>query len=154
MTGIQASGSAPIAHMIKDNSNQITPIENPETIATAIRIGAPVSWKKAVNAIRESHGTAETVTDEEILEAQMMLARVEGIFVEPASASSIAGLMKLVKNGVIQKDERIVCVTTGHGLKDPDTAIKQSERPIEIDAEMSTIEQALGLKSPTIAHAR
>ncbi len=154
MTGIQASGSAPIAHMIKDNSNQITPIENPETIATAIRIGAPVSWKKAVNAIRESHGTAETVTDEEILEAQMMLARVEGIFVEPASASSIAGLMKLVKNGVIQKDERIVCVTTGHGLKDPDTAIKQSERPIEIDAEMSTIEQALGLKSPTIAHVR
>jgi len=154
MTGIQASGSAPIAHMIKDNRNQITPIENPETIATAIRIGAPVSWKKAVNAIRESHGTAETVTDEEILEAQMMLARVEGIFVEPASASSIAGLMKLVKKGVIQKDERIVCVTTGHGLKDPDTAIKQSERPIEIDAEMSTIEQALGLKSPTIAHVR
>jgi len=84
------------------------------------------------------------------LDAQKMLARVEGIFVEPASASSIAGLKKLVKNGVIDKDERVVCVTTGHGLKDPDTAIKQSEKPIEVDAEISAIEQALGLK-PQIA---
>jgi len=147
MTGIQASGSAPIAQMIKNNRNEITPVENPETIATAIRIGAPVSWKKAVRAIKESQGTAETVTDEEILDAQMMLARIEGIFVEPASASSIAGLKKLVKNGVIDKDERIVCITTGHGLKDPDTAINQCEKPIEIDAEISAIEHALGLKS-------
>ena len=76
-----------------------------------------------------------------------MLARTEGIFVEPASASSIAGLIKLVKNGTIGKDERVVCITTGHGLKDPDTAIKQCEKPIEVDAEISAIEQALGLKS-------
>ena len=147
MTGIQASGSAPIVQAIKTKSDKIIPVENPETVATAIRIGAPVSWKKAVNAIHESHGTAETVTDEEILDAQKMLARIEGIFVEPASASSIAGLKKLVRNGVINRDERVVCITTGHGLKDPDTAIKQCEKPVEVDAEISAIEQALGLKS-------
>ncbi len=146
MTGIQAAGSAPIAHMIKTGSSEMIPVKAPETLATAIRIGAPVSWKKAVNAIRNSGGTAETVTDDEILAAQKLLARMEGIFVEPASASSIAGLIKLVNNGVIGKDERVVCVTTGHGLKDPDTAVKMSEKPIEVDAEMSAIEQALGLK--------
>lgn len=146
MTGIQAAGSAPIAQMIKTGSKQMVPVAKPETLATAIRIGAPVSWKKAANAIRNSGGTAETVTDEEILAAQKLLARVEGIFVEPASASSIAGLIKLVENGVIDKDERVVCVTTGHGLKDPDTAVKMSEKPIEVDVEMSAIEDALGLK--------
>ncbi|MCJ7762432.1 threonine synthase [Candidatus Bathyarchaeota archaeon] len=146
MTGIQAAGSAPIVQAIKNNSEKIVPVENPETLATAIRIGAPVSWKKAVNAIRNSDGTAETVTDQEILAAQKLLARVEGIFVEPASASSIAGLIKLVANGVIDRDERVVCVTTGHGLKDPDTAVQMSEKPVEVDAEMSSIEDALGLK--------
>jgi threonine synthase len=120
MTGIQAAGSAPIAHAIKCGSDTIVPVSAPETVATAIRIGAPVSWKKAMNAIRNSGGTAETVTDDEILSAQKLLARVEGLFVEPASASSIAGLIKLVENGTIDKDERIVCITTGHGLKDPD----------------------------------
>jgi threonine synthase len=146
MTGIQAAGSAPIAQMIKSGSKEMVPVKAPETLATAIRIGAPVSWKKAVNAIRSSGGAAETVTDEEILAAQILLARVEGIFVEPASASSIAGLIKLINNGFIGKDERVVCVTTGHGLKDPDTAVKSSEKAIEVDAEMSAIENALGLK--------
>jgi threonine synthase len=154
MTGIQAAGSAPIAQMIKTGSNEMVPVKAPETLATAIRIGAPVSWKKAVNAIRNSGGTAETVTDDEILEAQKLLARVEGIFVEPASASSIAGLIKLVKSGVIGKNERVVCVTTGHGLKDPDTAIKSSEKPIEVDAEMKAIESVLGLKNEAVAVAR
>jgi threonine synthase len=154
MTGIQASGSAPIAQAIKTNAKKIVPVEHPETVATAIRIGAPVSWKKAVNAIRESHGTAETVTDDEILDAQKTLARVEGIFVEPASASSIAGLKKLIKRGVIMENEKVVCITTGHGLKDPDTAIKQSEKPIEVDAEISAIEEALGLKKPQAVLAR
>ncbi len=149
MTGIQAAGSAPIAQMIKTGSSEMVPVENPETVATAIRIGAPVSWKKAVNAIRNSGGTAETVTDDEILAAQKLLARVEGIFVEPASASSLAGLIKLINTGVIGKDERVVCVTTGHGLKDPDTAIKMSEKPIEVDAEMKAIEDALGLGRQT-----
>jgi threonine synthase len=154
MTGIQASGSAPIVQAIKTSSDKIIPIEKPETVATAIRIGAPVSWRKAITAIRDSHGTAETVTDEEILDAQKTLARIEGIFVEPASASSIAGLKKLINNGVVDKDERVVCITTGHGLKDPDTAIKQSEKPIEVDADISAIENALGLKTPRIILAR
>lgn len=154
MTGIQAVGSAPIVQAIKTGSDKIIPVEHPETVATAIRIGAPVSWKKAVNAIRESGGTAETVTDEEILDAQKMLARIEGIFVEPASASSIAGLNKLVRNGVIERDERVVCITTGHGLKDPDTAIKQCEKPIEVDADILAIEQALGLRQPRVILAR
>jgi threonine synthase len=147
MTGIQAAGAAPIVRAVKGHSNKIIPVVEPETVATAIRIGAPVSWKKALNAINESHGTAETVTDEEILAAQSLLAKVEGIFVEPASAASIAGLKKLVCNGIINKNERIVCVTTGHGLKDPDTAVKMSEKPVEVDAEMSAIENALGIKT-------
>jgi len=145
MTGIQAEGAAPITKAIKNGSNEIAPVKQPETIATAIRIGAPVSWKKALKAIRESKGTAETVTDEEILEAQKMLARSEGLFVEPASASSIAGLKKLSEAEKIDKDEVIVCVTTGHGLKDPDIAIKISEKPFEVDAEMESIEKLLGL---------
>jgi threonine synthase len=148
MTGIQAAGSAPIAQAIKNGMDSIVPVAKPETVATAIRIGAPVSWKKAMNAIRESNGTAETVTDAEILDAQKTLARVEGLFVEPASASSIAGLKKLVESGEIDKDERIVCVTTGHGLKDPDTAVKMSEKPVEVDAEIEAIERVLGLKVP------
>jgi len=151
MTGIQAEGAAPIAQAIKTGSKEIKPVNKPETIATAIRIGAPVSWKKAVNAIRDSGGTAETVTDEEILEAQKMLSRLEGLFVEPASASSIAGLKKLVENGDVDKDERIVCVTTGHGLKDPDVAIRMSEKPLEVDAEVEAIERVLGLKKTVSA---
>ena len=151
MTGIQAEGAAPIAQAIKTGSKEIKPVNKPETIATAIRIGAPVSWKKAVNAIRDSGGTAETVTDEEILEAQKMLSRLEGLFVEPASASSIAGLKKLVENGDVDKDERIVCVTTGHGLKDPDVAIRMSEKPLEVDAEVEAIERVLGLKKAVSA---
>jgi threonine synthase len=154
MTGIQAAGSAPIAHAIKMGSDTIVPVGKPETVATAIRIGAPVSWKKALNAIHESHGTAETVTDDEILSAQKLLARVEGLFVEPASASSIAGLIKLVDNGTISKDERVVCVTTGHGLKDPDTAVKVSEKPVEVDADITAIEDALGLKKQVAILAR
>ncbi|MDR1993714.1 MAG: threonine synthase [Nitrososphaerota archaeon] len=151
MIGIQAQGSAPIAHAIKTGNDKIIPVENPETIATAIRIGAPVSWKKAINAIQESHGTAETVTDEEILDAQKTLARIEGIFVEPASASSIAGLKKLIKKGIVLENEKIVCITTGHGLKDPDTAIKQSEKPIEVDANIEAIETTLDLRKAILA---
>ena len=145
MTGIQAEGAAPIAEAIKNGRDEIVPEKRPETIATAIRIGAPVSWKKAIRAIRDSEGTAETVTDKEILEGQKMLARTEGLFVEPASASSIAGLKKLFEAGEIDKDEVVVCVTTGHGLKDPDVAIKISEKPFEVDAEIGAIEKILGL---------
>jgi threonine synthase len=145
MTGIQAIGSAPIVHAIKNNSETIIPVKSPETVATAIRIGAPVSWKKALRAIKESDGTAETVTDEEILDAQKLLAQKEGLFVEPASASSIAGLKKLIQQGEIDEDEQVVCVTTGHGLKDPDIAVKISKKPIKVKAQIEAIEEILGL---------
>lgn len=153
MTGIQAQGSAPIVEAIRTGSEKIKPVAKPETVATAIRIGAPVSWKKAIHAIRDSGGTAETVTDDQILEAQRILSRLEGLFVEPASASSIAGLKKLVENGEIDKDERVVCVTTGHGLKDPDVAVSMNEKPLEVDAEIQAIERALGLEKVMVVHA-
>jgi len=139
MTGIQAEGAAPIAHAIWECQDDIVPVENPETVATAIRIGAPVSSKKAIRAIYESDGLAETVSDEEILSAQKLLARTEGIGVEPASAASIAGLIKLVDTGKIDKGEQIVCVVTGHVLKDPNIAIDACEKPIEIDADINAL---------------
>jgi threonine synthase len=139
MTGIQAEGAAPIAHAIWECQDDIVPVENPETVATAIRIGAPVSSKKAIRAIYESDGLAETVSDEEILSAQKLLARTEGIGVEPASAASIAGLIKLVNTGKIDKGEQIVCVVTGHVLKDPNIAIDACEEPIEIDADINAL---------------
>jgi threonine synthase len=144
MVGIQAEGAAPIARAVKGGKDTIEPVKNPETVASAIRIGAPVSWKKAIRAIKDSGGTAEIVTDSEILEAQKMLARYEGLFVEPASASSIAGLRKMLENGEIGRDETVVCVATGHGLKDPDVVVKAYEKPYEVDAEMSSIEKLLG----------
>lgn len=144
MVGVQAEGAAPIARAVKNGKDIIEPVKNPETVASAIRIGAPVSWKKAIRAIKDSGGTAETVTDNEILEAQKMLARYEGLFVEPASASSIAGLKKMLKNGKIGRDETVVCVATGHGLKDPDIVVKAYEKPYEVDAEIRSIEKLLG----------
>ena len=122
MIGIQAERAAPIARAVKGNSDKIKPVSNPQTIATAIRIGSPVNWSKVLHAIRESDGTAETVTDKEILAAQKTLASTEGIFVEPASAASIAGLKKLQNEGEIDRTDSVVCVTTGHGLKDPSVA--------------------------------
>ena len=117
--------------------------ENPETIATAIRIGAPVSSIKALRAIYDSNGLAETVTDEEILDAQKLLARTEGIGVEPASAASIAGLKKLVEQGDVDKGERVVCVVTGHLLKDPNTAIDACVEPVKVDADIEKIKEIL-----------
>ncbi len=143
MTGIQAEGAAPIVRAIRENKNDIVPFENPETIATAIRIGAPVSALKAIRAINESNGYAETVTDEEILSAQKLLARTEGIGVEPASAASIAGLIKLANMGEIDKNEQIVCIVTGHLLKDPNTAINACVEPVEIDADIEALSRAI-----------
>jgi threonine synthase len=145
MTGIQAEGSAPIVKAIRDNLPVVIPEENPETVATAIRIGAPVNAEKALVAIRKTGGLAETVTDDEILRMQRDLARKEGIGVEPASAASVAGIRKLVEMGLIDRDERIVCVVTGHLLKDPDTVIKQCEPPTEIDADLPSLLSALHL---------
>ncbi|UCE17027.1 MAG: threonine synthase [Candidatus Bathyarchaeota archaeon] len=148
MIGIQAEGAAPIAQAVKEGSNSVIPIGQPETVATAIRIGAPLSWKKAMRAIKESKGTAETVTDQEILEAQRILARHEGLFVEPASASSIAGLKKLAELGRVDADDTTVCVVTGHGLKDPDIIMQTCEKPVEIEAEIEPILEYLGLSKP------
>jgi L-threonine synthase (EC 4.2.3.1) len=106
-------------------------VENPHTVATAIRIGNPASWKGAMAAKEESGGLIDTVTDEEILAAQRMLAEEEGIFVEPASAASVAGVLKKAREGLFQGRETVVCVLTGHGLKDPDIAIKQCEGRVE-----------------------
>ena len=122
MIGIQAERAAPIAKAVKRKLDTIQPVTNPQTVASAIRIGSPVNWTKVLLAIYESHGTAETVSDREILAAQNDLAAKEGIFVEPASAASIAGLRKLRESGKIERSEVVVCVTTGHGLKDPSIA--------------------------------
>ncbi|MFP4925318.1 pyridoxal-phosphate dependent enzyme, partial [Staphylococcus pseudintermedius] len=104
---------------------------NPETIATAIRIGNPASWKQAVQAIEESDGLIEAVTDEEILEAYQLMTSKEGIFSEPASNASIAGLIKLHRQGKLPQGKKVVAVLTGNGLKDPDTAIGLLENPIQ-----------------------
>jgi threonine synthase len=145
MTGIQAQGSSPVVRAIRENLPEVIPEENPETVATAIRIGAPVNAEKALTAIRKSGGLAESVTDTEILQMQKDLARKEGIGVEPASAASVAGIKKLATLGLIDRNERIVCVVTGHLLKDPDTVIKQCEPPIEINADLPSLLSALHL---------
>jgi threonine synthase len=143
MTGIQAEMAAPIVNAVRQRKNSVVPVKDPETIATAIRIGAPVSAQKALRAIYESNGYAETVTDEEILSAQKLLARKEGIGVEPASAASIAGLLKLVESGEVDKGEQVVCIVTGHLLKDPNTAIDACVEPIEIDADVKTLSKII-----------
>ena len=143
MTGIQAEGSSPVVRAIRDGLPEVIPEDHPETVATAIRIGAPVNAEKALVAIRTTGGLAASVTDEEILQMQRDLARIEGIGVEPASAASVAGVRMLAESGMIDRDERIVCVVTGHLLKDPDTVIKQCEPPTEIDANLPSLLSAL-----------
>lgn len=123
LTGIQAEGAAPVASAFKAGTQDFIPETNPETVATAIRIGNPVSGRKALTAIRSTGGCCETVTDEEIIAAQQLLGRREGVCVEPASAASVAGLKKLREMGAVDKDETVVCICTGNGLKDPDTII-------------------------------
>jgi len=142
MTAIQAEGAAPVVAAIKGQLPEVVVEQNPETVASAIRIGAPVNAEKALRAIRETGGTAESVTDGEILAMQRDLARYEGIGVEPASAASVAGIRKMAEMGLLDKDEKIVCVVTGHLLKDPETVIKQCAPPIEIDP---TIEALLSV---------
>ncbi len=145
MMGIQAEGAAPIARAFREHSKVVKQVDKPETVATAIRIGAPVSWKKALQAVHDSKGLVESVTDREILNAQRDIAQLEGLFIEPASAASIAGLRKLSAMGRIVKDEVTVCVATGHGLKDPDIIIKNYELPPEVDPGTETLKKILRL---------
>jgi len=128
MIGVQAAGANPIATMLNEGFEELHPIGNPETVASAIKIGNPVNWTKAVTAIRESEGFVLDVTDNEILNAQSQIANVEGIFIEPASAASIAGLFKI---GSEKIGEEIVCITTGTGLKDPDIIIETHKNKIQ-----------------------
>jgi threonine synthase len=145
MIGIQAEGASPIVNAYRKKKIRVEPILFPETVATAIRIGNPVSWRKALNSIYESNGHAETVTDQEILDAQRLLAQTEGIFAEPASATPIASLRKLLDQGVINKSDSVVCVATGHGLKDADVITRVFGKPIEVEADIDAIEKSLNL---------
>jgi threonine synthase len=144
MLGFQASKAAPLV--------EGKPIKNPETIATAIRIGNPASWKGAINARDESGGLIEKVTDKEILYSYKLLAEEEGIFVEPASAASLAGVLKLYKMGYFKKfskekkEIKIVCILTGHGLKDPDRALSLVKKPKVLSPDLKKIVKYLKLE--------
>jgi len=136
MVGYQASGSAPFMRGEM--------VDNPETVATAIRIGHPQSWDKAWVVQKESNGWFDECSDEEILAAQKLLADREGVFCEPASAASLAGMISDVKSGKIQAGSKIVCTLTGNGIKDPDTAIKQSRAPLQsVDATLDSVKRAI-----------
>lgn len=137
MMGYQAEGAAPIVHG--------EPVKKPTTIATAIRIGNPASWKKAEAARDESGGLIDEVSDNEILDAYKLMSQLEGVYCEPASAAGVAGLRKCVAKGKIKndKDTVIACIITGHGLKDPDRAIAVMPRPLSVKASTSAILQHL-----------
>jgi threonine synthase len=137
MMGFQAAGAAPIV------MGRI--IENPQTVATAIRIGNPASWQAAVDAMKESSGAIDSVTDEEILQAYVAVAGTEGVFCEPASAASVAGVMKLSRQGVLREGETVVCTLTGHGLKDADTAISVSVKPQTVQATTEDVARLLNV---------
>jgi len=137
MLGFQAEGAAPIVR------GKV--VERPETIATAIRIGNPASWKQAEAARDESGGLIDMVNDEEILEAYRMLASLEGIFCEPASAASLAGVMRLDRKGFFKKGDVVVLTITGHGLKDPDIAIRVSQKPISLPPKKEVVMKYLSL---------
>lgn len=139
MLGFQATGSAAIVRG--------APIAHPETLATAIRIGNPASWKLAVNARDESGGLIDDVSDEEIVAAWRDLAALEGVFCEPASAAGVAGVRKLMRTGRGDPNGQYVAVLTGHGLKDPQLAVEQFTTPTPIPAELAALEQALNLSN-------
>jgi threonine synthase len=136
MVGYQASGSAPFMRGKM--------VDEPETVATAIRIGHPQSWDQAWVVNKESSGWFDECTDDEILAAQKLLAEKEGVFCEPASATSLAGAMRDIKSGKIAENSTVVCTLTGHGLKDPDTAIAQSTSPVvKIEAKLDQVKKAI-----------
>ena len=139
MYGIQAEGASPLVKLWSSGGEELSPEESPETVATAIRIGKPVNWLKALRAVRESGGAFMAVSDEEIINAQEELARLDGLAAEPAGAASVAGVKKLVDYGLISKDEVTVAVVTGHGLKDPESMSSCDVRVITT----STLDEAV-----------
>jgi threonine synthase len=138
MIGIQAEGASPVFRAFREGREDIIPFENPETIATAIRIGNPVNAKKALRAVYRSDGLVEVVSDQEIISAQKILAK-NGIGVEPASAASLAGLIKLSRIGEIDRDATVVCIATGNLLKDPETVIKVCGEPKMVEANVEKV---------------
>ena len=131
MLGMQASGAAPLVHG--------APVEHPETVASAIRIGNPARWEEAIDAMRASHGSIREVSDEEIVDAYRFLASSEGVFCEPASAASVAGLLKYGADGAT----RVACVLTGHGLKDPQTALSMAGSVVPCEPDIGAVERAV-----------
>lgn len=142
MVGVQAEGASPLAAAVK-KGGPLEPFDEPETKATAIRIGDPVNAPKARTAIKETGGDALYVSDEELLETQLQLARVEGIGVEPASATSVAGVKRMKRTGMLDGDEKVVCVATGHLLKDPDAALEATDDPLQADATTHAVRKVL-----------
>jgi threonine synthase len=143
MFGIQAEGASPVVNMLRRNADRLEPVMNPETLATAIRIGNPVNWPKAARAIKESKGLFEAVSDEEIVEAQRLIAALEGIGVEPASAASVAGVKKAVAGGMMDGKSEVVCVCTGHLLKDPEEVIGVCGRPLEVSPDLRAVSELM-----------
>jgi len=137
MFGFQAAGAAPLVHG--------APVRHPETIATAIRIGAPASWAAAVTARDASNGRFAAVTDDEILAAYRLLSAREAVFVEPASAASVAGLLQSAADGTLPQGSLVVCTVTGHGLKDPDTALLTAPEPTVVPLDPTAVAAALEL---------
>jgi threonine synthase len=131
MLGFQAEGAAPLVHG--------APVPNPETVASAIRIGNPARWEEAVDAMRASAGAIAAVSDEQILDAYRFLASQEGVFCEPASAASVAGVLA---HGAGDAD-KVVCVLTGHGLKDPQTALSRAGSVVPCEPDIAAVERAV-----------
>jgi len=137
MWGFQAAGAAPIVNG--------APVAKPSTIATAIRIGNPASWQQAEEARDDSGGLIHSVTDRQILSAYRLLASQEGVFVEPASAASVAGLLQSLDAGLVDPGQSIVCTVTGNGLKDPEWAIAGAPAPVTVAVDARAAAQQLGL---------
>ncbi len=151
LAGVQAKGASPLVRAFREQRDYIEPVDKPETIASAIRIGNPVNWKRALKAVRESKGVLIDVDDEEIINAQKELARVEGLGVEPASATTLAGLRKLVEEKVIDRNERVVLVLTGHALKDPETASSHLVHSFSVNSVEEALRMVSALQS-TLTH--
>lgn len=143
LVGVQAEGAAPIADAVLANRPAIVPVPRPETLASAIRIGNPVNWRKTIRAIRESGGLALKLPDTAIVEVQRGLARTEGLFVEPASAASVAGAQRLAAAGTFASGATVVCVATGHGLKDPEAALRNTSESPTVEPTVAAIEKAV-----------
>lgn len=144
LVGVQAEGAAPITDTVLEGRSELLPVPKPETVASAIRIGNPANWRKTVRAIRESRGLALKLPDATILDAQKRLAREAGIFVEPASAASMAGALLLAKEGTFGSGDIVVCVATGHGLKDPEAALRDRVDVAVVEPAVKGILAALG----------